>query len=241
MIVPLAVEQRAFVLTRDCTCEHQHRSAEGRYLVRRERLAKRGMAFKPEVELAIPGPRDNPTALLLAWSQGDRNALDALLPLVYAELRQLAGRYMDRERPGHTLQATALVNEAYLRLIDVQHVNWQNRAHFLAMSARLMRRILVDYARSKGYQKRGGGAMKVTFDEGLPVAVEPALDLVALDDALKALAKVDERKSLVIELRFFGGLSVEETASVLAVSPDTVMRDWKLAKAWLIRELRGEG
>ena len=148
---------------------------------------------------------------------------------------------MAGERAGHSLQATALVNEAYLRLIDVQHVNWQNRAHFLAMSARLMRRILVDYARSKGYQKRGGGAVKVTFDEGLPVAAEPAMDLVALDDALKALATVDERKSRVIELRFFGGLSVEETATVLEVSPETIMRDWKLAKAWLMRELRGEG
>lgn len=145
---------------------------------------------------------------------------------------------MAGERAGHSLQATALVNEAYLRLVDVQHVTWQNRAHFLAMSARLMRRILVDYARSKGYQKRGGGAMKVTFDEGLPV-VGRDQDLVAVDDALEALAKVDERKSRVVELRFFGGLSVEETASVLKVSPDTVMRDWKLAKAWLLRELRG--
>lgn len=148
---------------------------------------------------------------------------------------------MAGERAGHSLQATALVNEAYLRLIDVQHVNWQNRAHFLAMSARLMRRILVDYARSKGYQKRGGGGVKVTFDEGLPVAAEPALDLVALDDALKALAAVDERKSRVIEMRFFGGLSVEETANVLSVSPETIMRDFKLAKAWLMREMRGEG
>ena len=148
---------------------------------------------------------------------------------------------MAGERAGHSLQATALVNEAYLRLIDVRHVNWQNRAHFLAMSARFMRRILVDYARSKGYQKRGGGAVNVTFDEGLPVAQEPAMDLVALDDALKTLAAVDERKSRVIELRFFGGLSVEETANVLSVSPETVMRDWKLAKAWLMRELRGEG
>jgi RNA polymerase sigma factor (TIGR02999 family) len=147
---------------------------------------------------------------------------------------------MAGERAGHSLQATALVNEAYLRLLDVQHVNWQNRAHFVAMSARLMRRILVDYARSKGYQKRGAGALKVTFDEGLPVAAEPALDLVALDDALKTLATIDERKSRVIELRFFGGLSVEETANVLSVSPETVMRDWKLAKAWLMRELRGE-
>jgi len=146
---------------------------------------------------------------------------------------------MGRERAGHTLQATALVNEAYLRLIDVQHVNWQNRAHFLAVSARLMRRILVDFARSKHYQKRGGGAAKVTFDEALIGANEAGQDLVALDDALEALAKVDERKSRVIELRFFGGLSVEETASVLTVSPDTVMRDWRLAKAWLLREMKG--
>ena len=146
---------------------------------------------------------------------------------------------MGRERVGHTLQATALVNEAYLRLIDVQHVNWQNRAHFLAVSARLMRRILVDFARSKHYQKRGGGAVKVTFDEALIGANEAGQDLVALDDALEALAKVDERKSRVIELRFFGGLSVEETASVLTVSPDTVMRDWRLAKAWLLREMKG--
>ena len=145
---------------------------------------------------------------------------------------------MAGERAGHSLQATALVNEAYLRLIDVQHVDWQNRAHFLAMSARLMRRILVDVARSKRYQKRGGGALKVTFDEALVAPAEPGQDLVALDDALEALATVDERKAKVIELRFFGGLSVEETASVLEVSVDTVMRDWKLAKAWLLRELR---
>ena len=148
---------------------------------------------------------------------------------------------MAGERAGHSLQATALVNEMYLRLVDVKHVNWQNRTHFLAMSARLMRRILVDSARSKRYQKRGGGAMKVTLDEGLEVAVEPAFDLVALDDALEELAAVDERKSRVVELRFFGGLSVEETANVLAVSPETVMRDWKQAKAWLRRELREEG
>ena len=181
------------------------------------------------------------TGILLKWREGDEAALDQLVPIVHDELRRIARRCMAGQRVGHSLQATALVNEAYLRLIDVQQVNWQNRAHFLAMSARLMRRILVDFARSKGYQKRGGGAVKVTFDEGLPVAAEPALDLVALDDALQALARMDERKSRVIELRFFGGLSVEETATVLAVSPETVMRDWKLAKAWLMRELRGEG
>ena len=178
------------------------------------------------------------TGLLLAWGTGDEAALEQLLPIVHGELRRIARRCMAGERKGHSLQATALVNEAYLRLVDVQHVNWQNRAHFLAMSARLMRRILVDYARSKGYQKRGGGAVKVTFDEGLPVVGGRDQDLVAVDDAVEALAKIDERKGRVVELRFFGGLSVEETAAVLKVSPETVMRDWKLAKAWLLRELR---
>jgi len=147
---------------------------------------------------------------------------------------------MAGERAGHSLQATALVNEAYMRLIDVQHVNWQNRAHFLAMAARLMRRILVDYARSKGYQKRGGAAVRITLDEMNMAGIEPNRDLVALDDALNELAKVDERKGKVVELRFFGGLSVEETADVLDVSVETVMRDWKLAKAWLLRELKRE-
>jgi RNA polymerase sigma factor (TIGR02999 family) len=147
---------------------------------------------------------------------------------------------MAGERPGQTLQATALVNEAYIRLVDVQHVNWQNRTHFLAMAARLMRRVLVDIARSKHYQKRGGDAARVTFDEGLMAASETSQDLVALDDALEALSKFDERKGRVIELRFFGGLSVEETAAVLKVSPDTVMRDWRLAKAWLLREMKGK-
>ena len=147
---------------------------------------------------------------------------------------------MAGERGGHSLQATALVNEAYLRLIDARHVDWQNRTHFLAISARLMRRILVDVARTKGYQKRGGGAVRVTFDDALVVTDQPGQDLVALDDALEALAGVDERKARVIELRFFGGLSVEESAAVLKVSVDTVMRDWKLAKAWLLRELRDQ-
>ena len=173
----------------------------------------------------------------MAWGQGDDAALDRLVPLVHAELRRIAGRCMAGQRRGHSLQATALVNEAYMRLIDVQQVKWQDRAHFLAMAARLMRRILVDYARSKGYQKRGGGAIKVTFDELALAGPEPALNLVALDDALEELAKIDERKSRVVELRFFGGLSVEETASALKVSVDTVMRDWKVAKAWLLREL----
>jgi RNA polymerase sigma factor (TIGR02999 family) len=160
------------------------------------------------------------------------------MPLVHQELHRIARGCMAGERPGHSLQASALVNEAYIRLIDTQRVSWQDRAHFLSMAARLMRRILVDYARTKQYQKRGGGAVRVTFDELALAAAAPGQDLVALDDALVQLETVDERKSRVIELRFFGGLSVEETASVLKVSVETVMRDWKLAKAWLLRELR---
>jgi RNA polymerase sigma-70 factor (ECF subfamily) len=179
------------------------------------------------------------TQLLLAWGKGDPAALEKLTPVVYDELRRLARHYMGNERVGHTLQATALVNEAYLKLIDVNQVQWQNRAHFFAMSARLMRRILVDSARSRKYQKRGGGAQQVSLDEGLQVA-SPGQDVVALDDALDTLAKVDERKSKVVEMRFFGGLSVEETAEALSVSVDTVMRDWKLAKAWLLKELRSQ-
>ena len=178
------------------------------------------------------------TGLLLKWGEGDEAALNRLIPLVQRELHQIARRFMAQERPGHSLQATALVNEAYLKLIDVKHMNWQNRAHFLAVSARLMRRILVDRARARGYQKRGGGAAQVTFDEALVVGNEPGPNLIALDDALEALGKIDVRKSRVIELRFFGGLSVDETAAVLKVSPDTVMRDWRLAKAWLLRELK---
>ena len=179
------------------------------------------------------------TDLLLKWRKGDEQALERLVPLVHRELHQIARRCMNRERAGHTLQATALVNEAFLRLVDVDRVDWQNRAHFLAVSARLMRRILVDFARAKKYKKRGGGSPQITFDENVIGGVEPGRDLVALDDALDALAKVDERKAKVIELRYFGGLSVEETAEVLKVSPDTVMRDWRLSKSWLLRELRG--
>jgi RNA polymerase sigma factor (TIGR02999 family) len=184
-----------------------------------------------------PPSAQNVTRLLHAWSQGKDAALEELLPLVHQELRRLARRYMFGERPGHTLQATALVNEAYLKLVDSRHVNWQDRAHFFAISAQLMRRILVDYARARGYQKRGGGVPKVTLDEALMGPQEKGHDLVALDDALKVLAGVDPRKSKVVELRFFGGLSVEETAEVLKVSPDTVHRDWRLAKAWLAREM----
>ena len=176
------------------------------------------------------------TGLLLAWQQGDDAALHELVPLVHDELRRIAAACMRGERPGHTLQATALVNEAYLRLVDVRKVDWRDRAHFLAMSARLMRRILVDVARSKGYQKRGGSAVRVSFSEELPIA-DRSGELVAIDDALASLEQLDPRKSRVIELRFFGGLSVEETAQVLDVSPATVMREWKLAKAWLAREI----
>ena len=184
-----------------------------------------------------PGPAEI-TRLLIDWRRGDQAALEQLIPLVHGELRRLARRHMAHERVGHTLQATALVNEAFVRLIDVRQVRWQDRAHFFAMSSRLMRRILVDFARSKRYQKRGGGAQKVSFDEALLVAREAGQDLVALDDALTALAAFDGRKAQVVEMRFFGGLSVEETAEALKVSVDTVMRDWKLAKAWLLRELR---
>jgi RNA polymerase sigma-70 factor (ECF subfamily) len=159
------------------------------------------------------------------------------MPLVQRELRRLAGRYMAGERPGHTLQAIALVNEAYLRLFEIKRISWQNRAHFFAMSGRLMRRILVDHARARRYRKRGGGAPQVSLDNALTVSVEKGQDLIALDDALTALAAIDARKSEVVELRFFGGLSVAETAEALHVSPETVMRDWKMAKVWLLREL----
>ncbi len=183
-------------------------------------------------------PPPEVTQLLIDWSNGDERALQQLIPLVHEELRRVARRHMAHERAQHTLQATALVNEAYVRLVDIRQVRWQNRAHFFAMSARLMRRILVDFARSRRYQKRGGAAQKVTLDEALVVSPEPGADLVALDEALTALAAVDPRKAQVVEMRFFGGLSVEETAEALHVSRDTVMRDWKLAKAWLLRELK---
>ena len=180
------------------------------------------------------------TELLRAWSDGDEGALERLVPLIEAELRRLARGYMGRERRGHTLQVTALVNEAFVRLTDARRLRWQDRAHFLGISARLMRRVLVDHARARGYQKRGGGAQRVTLDEALVVSPEPAVDLVALDRALVALAAADVRKSRVIELRFFGGLSVEEAADVLHVSADTVKRDWRLAKLWLLRQLDGD-
>ena len=185
------------------------------------------------------GSRAHVTELLLAWGSGDRVALDELVPIIHEELRRLARHQMRGERDNHTLQTTALVNEAFLRLVDLHRIRWQDRAHFLALSARLMRRILVDHARSRGYQKRGGGAANVTLDESLVASPERDLDLVALDDALEDLARVDPRKSQVVELRFFGGLSVEETARALKVSPETVTRDWRLAKVWLLREISG--
>jgi RNA polymerase sigma-70 factor (ECF subfamily) len=177
------------------------------------------------------------TGLLMAWGNGDRAALDALIPLVQGELRRLARHHMAGERPGHSLQPTALVHEAYLRLVDVRQVRWQNRAHFFALAARLMRRILVDRARARRYQKRGGGARQVSFDEALAVSMERGEDLIAVDEALVALTQLDPRRGQVVELRFFGGLTVEETAEALKISQETVMRDWKLARVWLARAL----
>ena len=186
-----------------------------------------------------PGsPTPAVTALLIAWSNGDESAFQQLVPVVHDELRRMAGRLMRGEKPGHSLQATALVNEAYLRLLGTRKVSWQSRAHFMSMAARLMRRVLVDVARAKGFQKRGAGAVKITLTDDVALSAEPGRDLVALDDALETLAKIDERKSRVIEMRFFAGLGVKETAEALGVSPETVMRDWKMAKAWLLRELR---
>jgi RNA polymerase sigma factor (TIGR02999 family) len=180
--------------------------------------------------------------LLRAWSDGDQSALNGLTPIVYEELRRLAHRYMERERPGHTLQTTALVNEAYMRLVDYKRMQWQDRAHFFAVAAQVMRRILVDHARSHNI-KRGAGVQHVALDDVAVVSGDrtgdPGVDLVALDDALNALARLDPRKVQIIEMRFFGGLSVEETAEVLKVSPATVRRDWSIAKFWLYRELGG--
>jgi RNA polymerase sigma factor (TIGR02999 family) len=185
----------------------------------------------------MAGPPQDITELLLEWSAGNQEALQRLTPLVYGELHRLAHHYMAGERTGHTLQSTALVNEAYVRLVQTNRMRWQGRAHFFAVSAQLMRRILVDFARSRQYAKRGGKAAVLPLDD-LAVAFEPGADLVALDDALKALATIDQRKSQMVELRFFGGLSVEETAEVLKVSVETVQRDWRLAKVWLRREMR---
>jgi RNA polymerase sigma factor (TIGR02999 family) len=180
------------------------------------------------------------TRLLIAWGDGDQSALEELAPLVHSELHRIAHHYMGRERPGHTLQTSALINEAYIRLIDWKNVRWQNRAHFFAVSAQLMRRILVDFSRDRHDLKRGGGALRVSLGEATAFTVERGTDLVALDEALSALAELDRRKGQVVEMRFFGGLSVEEVAAVLKVSKETVMRDWRLAKVWLLRELGRE-
>jgi RNA polymerase sigma-70 factor, ECF subfamily len=181
------------------------------------------------------------TQLLLAWSDGNREALDKLLPLVYQELRKIADRYLRRERSGNTLQATALVHEAYLKLIDQRHVRWQNRAHFFGVAAQAMRRILVDRARSRQAEKRGSGAAELSLDEGLNVSDQKAGELIALDDALSTLANLDPQKSRIVELRYFGGLSIEETAEVLGIGTATVIRQWRLAKAWLYGELNRAG
>jgi len=185
-----------------------------------------------------PNRDDGPTELLRAWSQGDGSALDRLMPLVYDELHGLAQRYMRQERPDHALQATSLVNEAYLRLIDVNRIEFRSRTHFLALAAQMMRRILVEFARHRHRQKRGGRAIHLSLDDVPELPESPGHDLVALSDALTGLATFDARMSQVVELRFFGGLTVREAAQVLNVSPETVMRDWSTAKAWLLRELQ---
>ena len=180
------------------------------------------------------------TRLLVNWSQGDQRALEQLTPMVYAELRRLADRYLRRERPGHTLQSTALVHEAWMKLIDQHNVQWQNRAHFFGVAAQLIRRILVDYARNRHAAKRGAHACKLSLDEAIAVPQKRDLDLVALDDALEDLSKLDPQQGRIVELRFFAGLSIEETAEVLHISPATVKRDWVTAKAWLFREMSGK-
>ena len=181
------------------------------------------------------------TQLLMNWSQGDKAALDQLVPLVYPELRRLAKRHMDREDPAHTLQTSALINEAYLKLVDQQNVEWQNRAHFFAVAAQVMRHILVDHARTRNYAKRGGGAPKLPLDEAAALTEQRAGQLIALDDALRDLSALDARKSQIIELRFFGGLSLEETAEVMKISPSTVQREWRAAKAWLHHTMTNRG
>ena len=185
--------------------------------------------------MAIPAPEI--TDLLKAWAGGDRDALNRLMPVVYGELRRAAQAYMRRERTNHTLQASALVNEVYLRLLDVTNVRWQDRAHFLAIAASMMRRILLDAARTRAAAKRGGGALRITLQEDVLAASNQAAELIAIDDALEALQKVDPRKAQVVELRFFAGLSVEETAEVLGISAQSIKRDWKLARAWLHQEI----
>ena len=187
-----------------------------------------------------PGaPQADVTQLLANWSKGDQQALEQLIPLVYSELRRLAERYLRRERPGHTLQSTALVNEAWMKLIDQRSVHWQNRAHFFGVAAQLIRRILVDYARSRHASKRGGHAFKLSLEDMVEMPKQQDLDLMALDDALEGLARVDPQQARMVELRFFAGFSIEETAEALRVSPATVKREWVSAKAWLYREMGG--
>jgi len=182
-------------------------------------------------------PRHQITQLLAEWSDGNQAALDELYPLVYDELHRLARRYMNRERKGHTLQTTALINEAYVRLVDQKNVHWANRSHFFAISAQIMRRILIDHARSRAYAKRGGGAQQVSLEEAATVAREQSGELLRLDEALKSLAEMDPRREQVVELRYFGGLNNEEIAGVLKVSENTVTRDWNMARAWLYQQL----
>jgi RNA polymerase sigma factor (TIGR02999 family) len=179
------------------------------------------------------------TQLLHAWRGGDSQALERLTEVVYHELHRMAQRYMARERDGHTLQTTALIGEVYVRLVKVNEVEWHDRAHFFAVCAQMMRRILTDFARSHGYQKRGAGAPHIPLDEALVISAEPRIDLVSLEQALTRLGETDLRKSKVVEMRFFGGLTVEQTAEVLQISPETVTRDWNVARAWLLRELDG--
>jgi RNA polymerase sigma factor (TIGR02999 family) len=202
------------------------------------------------LESSIPAKENGPigtsstaqvTQLLVAWAAGDQSAFDALAPLVYDELRRVARRYMGGESPGHTLQATALVNEVYLKLVDIDNVQWQNRAHFFAIAAGMMRRILITHAQSHAYAKRGGATLNVSLDEAAILSPERASELIALEEALTSLTAIDPRRSRVVELRFFGGLSNEEIAEVLKISPNTVTRDWNVSKAWLYREMnRGQ-
>ena len=192
------------------------------------------------LEACMQQSSQNVTQLLIGWGKGDKEALDALLPLVYEELRKQAARYLRHERPGHTLQTTALIHEAYLKLVDQKNVHWQNRAHFFGIAAQLMRRILVDHARTKKRAKRGGSDIRVSFNDANLMGQAKDLDIVALDEALDRLAAIDQQQSRIVELRFFSGLTVEETAEVMSISPATVKRDWSMAKAWLHREISGE-
>ena len=211
-----------------------HESGRRRYMIGVFNVPIRAME-----DNASPSPQV--TQLLVAWGNGDELARDQLMSVVYEELHRLAHRYMKRESPGHTLQTSALVNEAFVRLVDQKNVRWQNRAHFFGIAAQMMRRILVDYARGRNYAKRGGGAQQISLDEGLTVSEGRSAEVVGVHEALEQLAEFDPRKSQIVELRFFGGLSIEETAGVLGVSPGTVMRDWTLAKVWLRREISSAG